>query len=223
MNTSDRAGSRDEDPGDTAEGTRGALPRRSFLLAGLAGATAGFTASLPAPAAAADGGSATPGGRSANGWPVTGTGITTLPVPGTPASVALREGDVSVVLVHVIRRFHYEVEEVGPRELAGHRPAAGLTGHTTNYASGTAVAVRPDAYPLGATGVLFPHQEAVVRDIVRECGGVVAWGGRLRRPHAAHFQIDVRPGDPRLRRLADRIRGWTQAPGLGAGVFLLGA
>ncbi|MFD9440570.1 hypothetical protein ACFWBR_17540 [Streptomyces sp. NPDC060006] len=176
---------------------------------------------LLAPAAIAAVGEAA--GTSANGWPVTAVGITTQPVPGTSASVALRDGDVSVVLVHVARRFHYEVEEVARHELAGHRPAAGLTGHATNYASGTALAVRPDAYPLGATGVLFPHQEAVVRDIVKECGGVVAWGGRLRRPHMAHFQIDVRPGDPRLRRLANRIRGWDETPGKGAGVFALGA
>lgn len=116
-----------------------------------------------------------------------------------------------------------EVEEMARHELAGHRPATGLTGHTTDYASGTAVAIRPDAYPPDATGVLFPHQVAVVRDILKECEGVVSWGGRLRRPHAAHFQIAVRPGDPRLRRLALRIDGWTQAPGRGAGLFPLGA
>lgn len=198
-------------------GGRG-LPRRTLLLTGLAGAVAaGISLPTAAPASAAA------GTTSANGWPLTTTGIATLPVPGTPASVALLEGDVSTVLVHVIRRFHYEVEEVARHELAGHRPAAGLTGHTTNYASGTAVEIRPAAYPLAATGVLFPQQLAVVRDILQECGGVVAWGGRLRRPHAAHFQIAVRPGDPRLRGLALRIKGWTQAPGQGAGVFTLGA
>ncbi|NUS10240.1 MAG: hypothetical protein HOV92_38900 [Streptomyces sp.] len=194
------------------------LPRRALLLAGLAGAVAaGISLPTAAPASAAT------RTTSANGWPVTTTGISTLPVPGTPASVALLEGDVSTVLLHVIRRFHYEVEEVGRHELAGHRPAAGLTGHTTNYASGTAVEIRPAAYPLAATGVLFPQQLAVVRDILKECGGVVAWGGHLRRPHAAHFQIAVRPGDTRLRGLAQRIKGWTQAPGQGAGVLTLGA
>ena len=198
-------------------GGRG-LPRRTLLLTGLAGAVAaGISLPTAAPASAAA------GTASTNGWPVTTTGISTLPVPGTPASVALLEGEVSTVLVHVIRRFHYEVEEVARHELAGHRPAAGLTGHTTNYASGTAVEIRPAAYPQAATGVLFPQQLAVVRDILKECGGVVAWGGHLRRPHAAHFQIAVRPGDPRLRGLAQRITGWTQAPGQGAGVFTLGA
>ncbi len=201
-------------------GSRG-LPRRTLLLTGLVGAVAaGISLPSATPAAAA---AAKAAATSANGWPVTTTGIGTLPVSGTPASVALLEGDVSTVLVHVVRRFHYEVEEVARHELAGHRPAAGLTGHTTNYASGTAVEIRPAAYPLAATGVLFPPQLAVVRDVLRECGGVVAWGGHLRRPHAAHFQIAVRPGDPRLHRLALRIKGWTQAPGQGAGVFTLGA
>jgi len=198
-------------------GGRG-LPRRTLLLTGLAGAVAaGISLPTAAPASAAA------RTTSTNGWTVTTTGISTQPVPGTPASVALLEGDVSTVLVHVIRRFHYEVEEVARHELAGHRPAAGLTGHTTNYASGTAVEIRPAAYPLAATGVLFPQQLAVVRDILKECGGVVAWGGQLHRPHAAHFQIAVRPGDTRLRGLAQRINGWTQAPGQGAGVLTLGA
>ncbi|MDO0937778.1 hypothetical protein QQY66_40885 [Streptomyces sp. DG2A-72] len=193
------------------------LPRRSVLLAGLAGVVSvGVTVPLAGTAASAVGG-------STNGWPITDTGIATQPVPGTPASVALREGDVSVVLIHVIRRFHYEVDEVARHELAGHRPAAGPAGHAANYASGTAVAIRPDAYPPGATGTLFPHQQTAVRDILKECEGVVAWGGRLRRPHVAHFQIDVPPGDPRLRRLAARIKGWADTPGLGAGVFTLGA
>ncbi|GHD53169.1 hypothetical protein [Streptomyces galbus] len=197
-------------------GGRG-LPRRTLLLTALAGVmTAGATLPSAAPAAAAT-------TTSANGWPLTTTGIATLPVPGTAARVSLLEGDVSTVLVHVIRRFHYEVQEVARHELAGHRPAAGLTGHTTNYASGTAVEIRPAAYPQAAAGVLFPPQLAVVRDILKECGAVVAWGGDLRRPHAAHFQIAVRPGDPRLRGLARRITGWTQAPGQGAGVFTLGA
>lgn len=203
---------------DTDRPGGGGLPRRALLLTGLAGAVAAgisLPTATPASAAART--------TSTNGWPVTTTGISTLPVPGTPASVALLEGDVATVLVHVIRRFHYEVEEVARHELAGHRPAAGLTGHTTNYASGTAVEIRPAAYPLAATGVLFPQQLAVVRDILKECGGVVAWGGHLRRPHAAHFQIAVRPGDTRLRSLAQRINGWTQAPGQGAGVLTLGA
>ncbi|NUS11759.1 MAG: hypothetical protein HOV70_29605 [Streptomyces sp.] len=196
------------------------LPRRTLLLAGLAGAVAaGISLPTAAPASAAE----QAGSTSANGWPVTTTAVSTLPVPGTAATVALLDGDVSTVLVHVIRRFHYEVEEVGRHELAGHRPAAGLRGHTTNYASGTAVEIRPAAYPLAATGVLFPQQLAVVRDILKECGGVVAWGGHLRRPHAAHFQIAVRPGDTRLRSLAQRINGWTRAPGQGAGVLTLGA
>ena len=33
----------------------------------------------------------------------------------------------------------------------------------------------------------------------------------------SHFQIDVRPGDSRLARLARRIRGEDEAPGSGAG------
>ena len=62
----------------------------------------------------------------------------------------------------------------------------------------------------------------MIRDILAECGGVVAWGGDLERPNEAHWQIDVAPGDPALERLATRLVGWEDRPGLGAGLLSVG-
>lgn len=45
------------------------------------------------------------------------------------------------------------------------------------------------------------------------------WGADLDPVDEAHFQIDVPPGDPRLRALAAKIRGWAERPGAGAGVL----
>src|SRR5690606_26733482 len=102
-----------------------------------------------------------------------------------------------------------------------------VTGHTSdrniatafesNYLSGTAIAIRPDSYPLGAKDGLFPHELVVVRDILAECDGIVRWGGDEPTPKESHFQIDVGPEDQRLRVLAAKISQWDRTPGKGAG------
>jgi hypothetical protein len=209
-------------------------PRRRVLCTGLGLTAAAGLVTLAAPSpASASARSAEDGPHmhptSANGWPMepranaSGT-IWTRQVPGSSVSVALRIGEAATVLVHVIRRYHYEIDTLVHGEVMGFRPAdSTLKGYATNHASGTAVAIRPTWYPDGAKDGLFPHQLATVRDILKECQGVVAWGGDFRRPNESHFQIDVPPSDARLKRLAARIRGWEDIPGQGAGTLALGA
>lgn len=209
-------------------------PRRRVLCTGLGLTAAAGLATLAAPAPASASVRAAedaprPQPTSANGWPMetqadaSGT-IWTRQVPGSSVSVALRLGEAAIVLVHVIRRYHYEIDTLVDGEVIGFRPANGKSkGYATNHASGTAVAIRPTWYPDGAKGGLFPHQLATLRDILKECQDVVAWGGDFRRPNESHFQIDVPPSDARLKRLAARIRGWEDIPGQGAGTLALGA
>jgi hypothetical protein len=207
------------------------LGRRGFLTAvGLVGATSalslGFapaaTAS-PRAAAGATGGHWS-GGRSANGWAVKdgaggSDGIAVHRVEGSNASVALLAGDVATVLLHVTRRFHYEIRTLKAGDVHGHTTDRSVRAdQESNYLSGTAVALCPDLYPAGARGGLFPHEIAVVRDILAECEAVVRWGGDDPDvPKEGHFQIDVRPGDAALRKLADTIEKWNRTPGKGAG------
>ncbi|MFI9200577.1 twin-arginine translocation signal domain-containing protein [Streptomyces sp. NPDC053048] len=157
---------------------------------------------------------------SANGWEMTPAVDGGGPVPGTDLDVALRAGAVTIVLVHVVRRFHYEIAPLGEGQVVGHL-APGRVARTSaesNHASGTAVAIRPDWYPRGGRGGFFPLEMLVVRDVLAECEGVVRWGGDDRtRPYEALFHIDVPPGDPRLDRVAAKIRGWAARPGAGAG------
>ncbi|MFF1375696.1 hypothetical protein [Streptomyces sp. NPDC058308] len=222
------------------------MPRRSILRAGAAcAATAGFPATalpataLPARVPPSDTGPADtptrPGGRpgkgrlSENGWPVEegadrGGAIWTRPVPGSPLSVPLRLGDVSTVLVHVVRRYHYEIDSLRPDEVMGFiPPSRAPRGYATNHSSGTALAIRPGWYPPGARGGLIEHHVAVVRDILAECRGVVAWGGTFQTPDESHFHIAVPPSDPRLRHVARRIHGWADVPGAGAGTRVVGS
>lgn len=162
---------------------------------------------------------------STNGWEMERTAddhghIYARPIPGTPIDgVQVRMGDVETVLVHVIRRFHYEIDELRRDDLTGWRhPSKVRKGLAeSNQASGTAVQIRPGFYPSGVQGGFFPHQMAVIRDVLAECDGVVRWGGDDKHPDEALFYIDVEPGDGRLPKTAEKIRGWDWTPGEGAG------
>ncbi|GAA2649602.1 hypothetical protein [Streptomyces vastus] len=165
------------------------------------------------------------GKPSGNGWEMErvadgGGSVYTRPVPGTPlAGIAVRMGEVETVLVHVVRRFHYEIDELRAGDVVGWRsPATVRKGLAeSNQASGTAVQIRPGHYPSGARGGFYPQQLLVIRDVLAELDGVVRWGGDDRRADEALFYIDVKPGDKRLAKVAAKIRGWSDDPAAGAG------
>lgn len=154
------------------------------------------------------------GRPSHNGWEMEKVAddhghIYTRPVPGTPVlGVRLRMGDVETVLVHVIRRFHRDVDELLDGDVTGWRPPATVRTWLpeSNQASGTAVQIRPGHYPAGVRGGFFPLQRAAIRDIVAELGGVVRWGGDDRVVAEALFYLDVGPGDGRTEKVANSTR-----------------
>lgn len=165
---------------------------------------------------------------SKNGWEMEKTAddhghIYTRPVPGTPLDgVRMRMADVETVLVHVVTRFHYEIDALRAGEVVGWRsPGSVRKGLAeSNLASGTAVQIRPGSYPAGARGGFFPLEELVIRDILADCDGVVRWGGDDAKPDESLFSIDVPPGDDRLAEAAAKIRGWNHTPGKGSGVLV---
>ncbi|MFD4597380.1 hypothetical protein ACFWPQ_05010 [Streptomyces sp. NPDC058464] len=171
---------------------------------------------------------------SVNGWEMENEtdangSIWTYGIQGTPGplTVALRAGDVRTVLVHVVRRFHYEIDALGtqgePRPVEGWLPPTDIRDSRlpeSNRASGTAVAIRPGSYPPGARGAFTAGRQLIIRDIIADTEGVVRWGGDDRRPSEGLFYVAVRPGDPRLARVAAKIRSWEETPGRGAGVLV---
>ncbi|MGW0985717.1 hypothetical protein ACWD46_05705 [Streptomyces sp. NPDC002486] len=197
------------------------LTRRRVLGLG-AGAAIAVAAAGPAQAAPAAGERAWTKRESANGWPILDR-AGKFRVEGTNVDVSLVEGDVATVLLHVARRFAYEVDMLLPGDLQGHTTERAISSaFESNYLSGTAIAIRPVHYPLGAdvknTG-MSEAEQIVVTDILADCEGVIAWGGHLQPVKQSHFQIAVEPGNPRLKQLADRIQGWNSAPGRGAGTI----
>lgn len=166
------------------------------------------------------------GARSANGWAIEaaadqGGSIATRPVPGTPVTdLQVRLGAPETVLVHLVRRFHYEIAELQPGEAVGWTAPDGLRGPARNLASGTAVRVRPGHFPPGTKGGYFPLELAVLRDILAELQGVVRWGGDDRAVDEALFYLAVGPDDTRLAAVAERLRTGQRTSGQGAGVLV---
>jgi hypothetical protein len=110
----------------------------------------------------------------------------------------------------VARRWHYEIAALDTME------GGGVTAHTTDrtvgadfesdHLSGTAIALHPTAYPLRGSETLWPHHELIVRDILADCAGTVAWGCDLTPTKRSHFHIAARPGSPALSRVAEHLR-----------------
>lgn len=108
--------------------------------------------------------------------------IHTYRITGSLASVKLHSGAGAAILLHIARRWHYEITPLGTGE-------ATVTGYSTDpkvpqalrrhYLAGTAIA-------LGAAERLRPHQETVIRDILADCGDTVTWGGP---PNPTHFHL----------------------------------
>ncbi|MGN9816998.1 hypothetical protein ACTMUQ_16855 [Streptomyces sp. SD11] len=158
---------------------------------------------------------------SANGWPLEKESnhvstVWTRTVSGTGLSIDIRIGDAEAILLHVVRRFHYEVEQLHHMDLVGWQAIESLDKKLpeSNLASGTAVRVRPGA---ASKGGLFPLQETVLRDILADCDGVVRWGGDDSHVDESLFYLDRGPVDPQVRELADRLRKGETTPGQGAG------
>lgn len=206
------------------------LSRRRF--AGATGAVAGAmvlgSVGTAGPASAAAASAPTgvwQGDRSANGWPVLAE-ATEYDIEGSGQSVRLADGDASVLLLHVARRFHYEIDQLRSGDVQGHRPSHHnqvqvqiqvQERYESNYLSGTAIAIRPDAYPVGVKGGLYPQELLIVRDILTELDGAVRWGGDFETPKESHFEIALKSGHPKLKGVARKIRGWKDSPGEGAG------
>ncbi len=206
--------------------TRSGLPRRRLLASGLAVAgttvlwstgVAGVAGATPAPTEQPT--DRWQDGTTLNGWPVVSR-TETHPhrIEGSGLDVELLPGDAAVVLLHVARRFHYEVDVLRSGEVTGHLADRSVAQpYESNHLSGTALALRPGAYPVGVGGGLYPQQLDAVRHILAECQDVVRWGGDEPTPKESHLEIAVRPGDTRLERLAATVRQWNSSPGRGAG------
>lgn len=154
---------------------------------------------------------------SQNGWSAGSSSVvplSTLSVGAATFPAGVRRGDVHVVLGYVARRFDREVEALVKGWCWGHsyRVISGSTS-LSNHSSGTAIDLNAPRHPLGKSGTFSATQRSHIRSILNSCNGVVRWGGDYSgRKDEMHFEINVRPGDPRLAALAKRIGGGGGTP-----------
>lgn len=132
--------------------------------------------------------------------------IASYSLPG--GRVALRAGDVSVVLLWCATQWHARVEPLVWPGIWGYaeRPIRGGT-TLSNHASGTAIDLNAPKHPLGTAPAanFTARQIAEVRSIVGYCDGVVRWGGDYTgRKDGMHLEINA--GAAAVKRVADKIR-----------------
>ncbi|GGM00820.1 hypothetical protein GCM10012279_18000 [Micromonospora yangpuensis] len=182
------------------------VSRRNLL--GAAAAGAGSFVLVPGVPVRAEGSESWKRSISANGWRIDQKAIGRFRIEGSLATVPLCHG-AAAVLLHVARRWHYEIAPLDTGE------GGGVLGHhinrrvganfESNYLSGTAIALHPRAYPLGGSERLWPHHEQIVRDILVDCDGTVAWGGDLDPVKPSHFHLVARDGSKALIRVSERL------------------
>ena len=135
--------------------------------------------------------------------------IATYTVPGTTLKIALRMGDVSVVLLEYLRRYHLEVESLyhQPQDLWGYaeRTIRGSSTTLSNHASGTASDARAVDHPLGAVGTFNATELHALNRLLAYFEGVLRHGKDYRgRKDEMHVEINAGPAA--VRRIADKIR-----------------
>ncbi len=131
---------------------------------------------------------------------------------GFPGGV--RRGQAGTILRYVATRMHAEVEPLRSGWCWGwsYRRIRGGSQYS-NHASATALDLNAPRHPLGRRGTFSTAQVRRIHAIIDACDGVVRWGGDYRgRKDEMHFEINVRPTDPRVARLAARITAGTPAP-----------
>ncbi|MFB6552614.1 hypothetical protein [Streptomyces sp. NPDC056405] len=160
---------------------------------------------------------------SQNGWEIQtqANHVSTVwsrSVSGAGLRVDVRIGLPELLLLHIARRFHYEVRELradGVRGWSriGRTP---LTSPASNLSSGTALRIVPGAR---AQGSYFPQQVRTIREIVGDCAGTVRWGGDDDSVDESLYYLAVGPDSEELLRVAPKFQEWSDRLGAGAGVI----
>ncbi len=139
--------------------------------------------------------------------------IATYTVPGTTLRIPLRKGDVSVVLLEYLRRYHLEVESLynQPQDLWGYasRTIRGSSTTLSNHASGTAVDARAVKNGLGMRGTFTTAQTHALDRLLAYFEGALRHGRSYsKRPDPMHAEINA--GAAAVKRIADKIRSGVQ-------------
>ncbi|AGL19489.1 M15 family metallopeptidase [Actinoplanes sp. N902-109] len=138
--------------------------------------------------------------------------IASYTIPGTSVKIALRKGDVSVVLLHFAAWFNKNIEPLRQSDTGGYveRTIRGSSTTLSNHASGTAEDLRWNDHPLGAVGTFTAAEKAKINAQLGYYEGVIRWGANYSgRKDEMHFEINKGTAD--VKRVADKIRNADKA------------
>ncbi|TFI01621.1 M15 family metallopeptidase [Micrococcus lylae] len=145
------------------------------------------------------------------GWPVQSTTANLTPFKWITGQVLA--GDVATILDALCQRFHAEVEPIRKDWSWGwsYRPVRGYTDVWSEHAAGVAIDLNAPNHPMGKFNTFTSAQQATIRRILTDLGGVVAWGGEwTKRPDDMHFEVRRDPAG--IARVAKLIRGEQSTP-----------
>lgn len=129
-----------------------------------------------------------------NGWAASpdkaSIGVADFTVAGVGFPGGVKSGPVATVLRYVAEQFHARVETLRPGQCWGYAYRA-VRGDTdlSNHSAGTAIDINSPAHPMGKRGTFSEAQVEQIKAILRECGGVIRWGGTFTRPDEMHFEV----------------------------------
>lgn len=129
---------------------------------------------------------------SQNGWPLRPPLSTFTPGSNSDARLTVAR-DTLPLFLFFCTQFDLRVENLelaGPEDEWGyaHRPIAG-TNVWSNHASGTAVDLNATRHPYGRRGTFNNTQVGKLRAVLKECGGLLVWGGDWSTPDEMHFEV----------------------------------
>lgn len=153
---------------------------------------------------------------SINGWVASkderAIGIRSYRIPRTDRHVRVCE-DAAPILLWVATKFHAAVANLDKDPLAvwgyKYRPALQGNGKLSDHASGSAIDLRSDRFPVG-TDNMSALQKLMVRRILNRCDGLIIWGGDYKSAASKdqmHFAIapGVTARDVELWRIKRRV------------------
>lgn len=131
---------------------------------------------------------------SQNGWSANDRSVIgSYTIPGTTRRIALRKGDVSVVLLDLFAWIDANIRPIDTGELDDWgfavRPIRGQTATLSNHASGTAGDIDALLHPLGKRGT-WGAAKARIDERLKLYEGVIRWGENYTgRPDGMHFEV----------------------------------
>lgn len=153
---------------------------------------------------------------SQNGWSANDRSvIAQYTVPGSTRKIALRKGDVSVVLLDLLGWMHANIRkiDVGVYDDWGYaeRTIRGSSTTLSNHASGTAVDFDATQHPLGVKNTWHPAEVDQIHGRLKFYEGAIRWGRDYTgRVDEMHFEINA--GGAAVGHIANKIRGGVVPP-----------